>query len=393
MNNQLSKLKISRNKFIKSALGACSLCAAGLAAASSRVMAQTAPPANDQPQTARMGFTSPSEASWFSSVNNSEIECALCPNGCRLKPGQRSVCRVRENRDGQGYTLAHSNPALIQEDPVERKPFFHVLPGTRALSISTTGCNLKCKFCEVWDMALVDPEDVHAYDMPPEAVVKHALAAGLKSLSYAFGEPVIFYEYMKKTSEKAREQGLFNLMHTAAYINPEPLKELCSTIDAVNVDLKSFDEKFYREVVGGELLLVLDSLKTIREKGLHLEITTIVIPTLNDDMEMISEMCSWIKTELGPDVPLHLARFYPLYQLSGLPRTPVSTLDQARETALQAGLNHVYVSRVTGHEGENTFCPGCGEKIINRVGFIIDSMNMQEGKCSHCSREISGIWT
>ncbi len=392
MNNTPSKIKISRNKFLKSALGACSLCAAGLAAASSKVLAQTAPPANEQPQTARMGFTSPSEAAWFTNVDNSGIKCGLCPNECRLQPGQRSLCRVRENRDGKGYTLAHSNPALIQEDPVERKPFFHVLPGTRALSISTAGCNLSCKFCEVWDMALVAPEDVHAYNMPPDDIVKHARAAGLKSLSYAFGEPVIFYEYMKKTAEKAREQGLLNLMHTAAYINPDPLEELCSTVDAVNVDLKSFDEEFYREVVGGELQPVLDSLKTIREKGLHLEITTIVIPTLNDDMEMLERMCAWIKKELGPDVPLHLARFYPLYQLSGLPRTPVSTLDKARETAMQAGLNHVYVSRVTGHEGENTFCPGCKEKIINRVGFVIDSLDMQDGKCSHCGREITGIW-
>jgi pyruvate formate lyase activating enzyme len=329
---------------------------------------------------------------WFSKLDQNKLRCDLCPHSCILSDGERSICRVRENHQGQGYTLAYGNPALVQEDPVERKPFFHVIPGSRALSISTVGCNLACDFCEVWDMALVHPEEIFTYDMPPGKVVEHALASGVRAISYAFGEPVIFYEYMLETASRAREVGLLNLIHTAGYINPEPLQALVGKIDAANIDLKSFDPAFYRQIVGGELQPVLDSLKFMRNAGIHLEITSIVIPTLNDDMDMVYEMCSWIVRELGPDVPVHFARFYPLYRLSALPRTPVTTLDRARKTALEAGLEYVYIAKITGHEGENTFCPGCGKLLIKRIGFVIDEFHVENSRCSYCDREIPGRW-
>lgn len=385
--------KISRKQFLKlGTAGICSLCLAGVMPAWGKLSAQTAPPSGPEAG-ARMGLIKTKQSPWFTNLEQNIIRCELCPHQCELDKGQRSLCRVRENRDGQGFTLVYGNPALIQEDPVERKPYMHVLPGSRALSVSTAGCNLECKFCEVWDMALVDPEEVYAHDLPPEDVIRHGQSAGLRSISFAFGEPVIFYEYMREVAEKARKEGFLTLVHTAGYIRPQPLKELCGVMDAANVDLKSFDPEFYREVVGGELEPVLKNLKTIKAQGIHLEITNIVIPTLNDDPEGIREMCKWIQDELGPDVPLHFARFYPLYQLSGLPRTPVSTLDQARDIAMEAGLNFVYVSRVTGHEGENTFCPDCGGKIIDRTGFMIDEINMENGNCAYCGREIPGIWS
>jgi len=267
-----------------------------------------------------------------------------------------------------------------------------VLPSSRTLSVSTAGCNLACKFCEVWDMALVDPHEVHAYDMPPAAVIDNARAANLKSISYAFGEPVVFYEYMFETAELARDAGLFNLLHTAGYIQPAPLKELAARIDAANIDLKGFDAGFYRDVCGGELAPVLESMRLLKRAGVHLEITNILIPTLNDDIGSIRRMCAWIRDELGADVPLHFARFYPLYRLANLPQTPVSSLDRARETALEEGLRYVYVSRVTGHAGENTYCPNCGEVVIGRVGFIIDEVNLSAGHCSHCGEAIPGRW-
>ena len=343
-------------------------------------------------QTAQRGFVRPMRSRWFSELDNAKVRCELCPKRCVLAAGERATCRVRENRDGVGYTLAYGNPALVQEDPVERKPFFHVMPGTRTLSIATAGCNLECKFCETWDIALVAPEEVHAYDMPPETVVAHARATNVRSISYAFSEPVIFYEYMAAVATLAKEAGLLNLIHTAGYIQPEPLKELSGKLDAANVDLKSFDPAFYREVVGGELEPVLGTLKLLRDAGVHIEITNIVIPTLNDDMEKISEMCQWIVNELGTGVPVHFARFYPLYRLSNLPQTPVSTLDKARHTALDTGLEFVYIARVTGHEGENTFCPGCGETVIKRVGFVIDEIHLENGKCNHCGWDIPGRW-
>ncbi|GAB6060022.1 AmmeMemoRadiSam system radical SAM enzyme [Desulfonatronum parangueonense] len=388
-NKSSSDSTMTRNQFLKlAACGACALAAFPLMGRTDHGHAGEIASS----QAAQRGLVRPHPSPWFSPVADGDLQCRLCPHQCTLAVGQRSACRARENQNGQGVTLTYANPALIQEDPVERKPFFHVVPGSRALSVSTAGCNLHCKFCEVWDMALVRPEDVHAYDMPPEAVVAHARAAGLRSVSFAFGEPVIFYEYMLDVARLAREAGMLNLLHTAAYIRPEPLRELCELVDAANVDLKGFDPEFYRNVVGGELQSVLDALRIIRKSGVHLEITSVVIPTLNDDMKVLGEMCRWIAGELGPDTPLHLARFYPLYRLSALPRTPVSILDRARDTAREAGLRFVYLAKVPGHEGENTFCPDCDRAIITRVGFIVDQMEVSEGRCPHCQREIPGIW-
>ncbi len=387
------KLQMNKRNFLKAGLsGLCGMCAAGLSGCGRREEEAVTVHKGKNRAAGKVsieGVASP----WFSNAGGSIIRCELCPRQCLLQPGERGPCRVRENRNGQGYTLAHGNPALVQEDAIERKPFFHVLPGKRALSISTAGCNLSCRFCEVWDMALVAPEEVLSYDMPPQTIIEQALAANLPAVSYAFGEPVVFYEYMTATASLAKEAQLMNLMHTAAYILPEPLQKILPLIDAANIDLKSFDQRFYRDIVGGELKPVLEALKLFRESGTHLELTNIVIPTLNDDMGMIAEMCSWIADELGPETPLHFARFYPLHRLSDLPQTAVSTLDRARETALNSGLKYVYVARVTGHEGENTFCPSCHEKIIKRLGFIIDEMHIENGACSFCNHPIPGIWT
>ncbi|AHE98945.1 AmmeMemoRadiSam system radical SAM enzyme [Thioalkalivibrio paradoxus] len=377
---------LARRQTLKAGVGGlCALCLArvgiGLA------------PAGAQPAGTGRGLVRPRPGSWFREEANGRVHCQLCPWACVLEPGQTARCRVRSNRGGRGYTLAYANPVLVQEDPVERLPFFHIRPGSRTLSISTAGCNLDCKFCEVWDMALVDPDAVHAYDMPPETVLEQARAAGLGSISYAFGEPVVFYEYMRDTMALARRQGLLNLLHTAAFIEPEPLRELCRHLDAANVDLKGFDPRFYRDVCGGELEPVLRSLELLRTAGVHLEITHLLIPTLNDDPATLRRMCIWIRDELGPDVPLHFARFYPLYRLANLPQTPVSTLDRAREIALEVGLRYVYIARVTGHAGENTYCPACGQLAIRRIGFVIGEIHLAEGRCSHCGEPIPGRWT
>ncbi len=385
--------KIGRRNFLKAgAAGICTFCLAGIYGCAPEEDTREETPQDGAEIGSKKGLIKTKPSPWYTRLEGGKIRCDLCPKLCELEEGERALCRVRENRDGSCYTLVYGNPALVQEDPVERKPFFHVMPGSRALSISTAGCNLACQFCEVWDMALVAPEEVHAYDMPPETVMKHAGAGEVRSISYAFGEPVIYYEYMSSVADRAKEAGLLNLMHTAAYINPEPLKEILKKMDAVNVDLKGFDEDFYREYVGGELETVLENLKIIRDSGIHLEITTIVIPTLNDDMETIGKMCRWIVTELGLDVPLHFARFYPLHKLSGLPRTPAATLDEARNTALGVGLKHVYVARVTGHEGEDTFCPECGEKVIEREGFVIGALKLRAGSCEYCGTELPGLW-
>lgn len=375
---------VTRRAFIKSGLsGACALCVAGILGFPRAAGAYI-------PQ---KGFVNPIQSNWFSLLSNSDIQCELCPKQCLISPGKRGRCGVRENRNGKGYTLAYGNPVLVQMDPVERKPFFHVMPGTRALSVSTAGCPLECSFCEVWDMALVAPEDVYAYDLSPEKIVAQAKAAGAHSISYAFGEPVAFYEYMTDIARIAKKEGLLNLMHTSGYILPEPLKAITEMLDAVNIDLKGFDPEFYRKMVGGEIETVKDTLKILIKEGVHVEITNLIIPTVNDDMDQLKEMCMWIKNELGADVPIHFGRFYPLYKLANLPPTPVSTLDRARSTALETGLKYVYVARVTGHEGENTFCAECKEKIITRMGFVIEEMHIENGKCAYCSSPVAGRWT
>ena len=374
---------ITRRELIKSGMiGACALCMTALGGVYGKSHASSA----------KKGFMRPTQSPWFSPLSNAAIQCELCPKQCHVPPGKRGTCRVRENRDGQGYTLAWGNPALVQMDPVERIPFFHVLPGTRALSVSTAGCPLECKFCEVWDMALADPEEIHAYDLLPETIVSQAKSAGAQSISYAFGEPVAFYEYMNDIAGIAKAEGLLNLMHTSGYISPEPLQAIVEKLDAVNIDLKGFDPDFYREMVGGELQPVKNTMKMLKRANVHIEITNLVIPTLNDDIKQVKKMCEWIITELGADTPVHFGRFYPLYKLSNLPQTPVSTLDDVRDTAITAGLSYVYVARVTGHEGENTFCGECREKIIDRMGFIIEKMHIKDGKCGFCDAPIAGRW-
>lgn len=385
---------VSRRKILKAgAYGICTLCLAGVGGCALLRETEVQPSLERGSEIAQKGFIKARRSPWFEEQSGGVVRCVLCPRLCELADGERAPCRVRQNRNGAGYTLAYGNPALVQEDPVERKPFFHVLPGSRALSISTAGCNLACEFCEVWDMALVEPEEVYAYDMTPQRVVELALTSGVRSVSYAFGEPVVFYEYMYEIAGYAREAGLLNLMHTAGYIQPEPLKQIAAKLDAVNFDLKGFEPEFYRRYVGGELKPVLDSMQRLREAGVFIEIISLVIPTLNDDPDQIGAMCRWIVDNLGADVPVHFARFYPLYRLSALPRTPVSTLERARNRALEEGLKYVYIAKVTGHDGENTFCPDCGEMVIKRTGFVIEEARLENGACINCGFLLPGIWT
>lgn len=381
--------EITRRDLLRAAaVGLCSMCVSGFAGCAPKRDTRE----RQVQQTTQKIYFQPVPSPWFVQTGQKSIRCKLCPRQCELAEGQRSPCNVRENREGSGYTLAYGNPALVQEDPVERNPFYHVKPSSRVLSLCTAGCNLACKFCELWDIALVRPEQIHSYEMSPAEIITTAQASGVSAVCYAFGEPVVFYEYMSDIADLAKTAGLMNLIHTAGYIQPEPLSALCGKLDAANVDLKSFDPSFYRDVVGGELEPVLQTIKMLHQAGVHLEITNLVIPTLNDDMGMIREMCAWIKQELGEDTPLHFARFYPLYKLSALPRTPVATLDQARAVALDAGLKYVYVAKVIGHEGENTFCPVCGEMIIKRVGFVVEYVRLEDGRCSSCGTPIPGLW-
>jgi pyruvate formate lyase activating enzyme len=329
---------------------------------------------------------------YFTSLDGGEVQCELCPRRCRVSKGKRGFCRVRENRDGKYYSLVYGNPCAIHLDPIEKKPFFHVLPSTSSFSLATAGCNLQCKFCQNWEISQASPEDVYSHDVPPELIVSKAKEMGARSVAYTYVEPTIFYEYMSDIGALVKRAGLLNVYHSNGFINPEPLRNLCKLMDAANIDLKGFSDAFYREVCSGELTPVLETLKTLKQEKVHLEITHLMIPTKNDDMPVLKEMCLWIKRELGAETPIHFSRFYPLYKLKSLPPTPVSTLERARAVALSAGLEYVYIGNVPGHEGENTFCPKCKKMIIQRSGYMVGEVHVKNGKCTYCGKPISGIW-
>jgi pyruvate formate lyase activating enzyme len=329
---------------------------------------------------------------YFSPLKGGTIQCELCPRRCVVPQGKRGFCRVRENREGKYYSLVYGNPCVLYLDKIEREPFFHVLPGTSSLTLSTAGCNFRCKFCENWEVSQAFPEDVYSQEFSPELVVKKAVQMGAHSIAYTYAEPTVFYEYMADIAHHARKEGLLNIIHSNGFINPGPLRELCKVIDAAHIDLKGFTPACYRELSEGKQQPVLKALKVLKQENIHLEVSTLLIPTKNDEMSVVKDLALWVKRELGADTPLHLSRFYPLYKLKRLPPTPVSTLEKARETAISSGLEYVYIGRVPGHEAWNTFCPRCQRPVIQRTGYMIEALHLTEGKCAYCKNPIPGIW-
>jgi len=322
----------------------------------------------------------------------SYVRCGLCPHSCVLAEGERGTCRVRENRGGKLYTFVYGNPCAVHVDPIEKKPFFHFLPGTMALSLATAGCSLRCKYCQNHDISQHPPEELQSDDTPPEAIVGASIQQGAQSIAYTYSEPMVFYEYMLDTARLARRAGLRNAVISAGYVNTQPLRELCRTVDAVKIDLKGNNEDFYREVCGGTLEPVLAAIRTIHEMGVHLEIVNLVVPGLNDDPTELRALVDWVLDTAGPDVPLHFSRFHPDYQLMNLPPTPVETLGAARQAALDAGLHYVYLGNVPGHEGNHTYCPACGQMIIQRAGMATTAFYLVDGRCGYCGAPIAGVW-
>lgn len=338
--------------------------------------------------------TAPRVASYWEKARENIVHCLLCPRSCVIQMGRRGYCTVRINKDGMLYTLGYGNPIAVHVDPIEKKPFFHVLPGTEAFSIAVAGCNMRCLFCQNWQISQARPDEVTAYDMAPEDIVKEAKNSGCPFIVYTYTEPTVFYEYMLDISKLARSRGLKAGMHSCGYINEEPLNELLKYMDAVNVDLKSFNPEFYRKMGAmAELEPVLNTLKTIKRQGVWLEITNLIIPGQNDDPEEIKKMCVWIKDNLGDEAPLHFSRFMPSFRLQNLPPTPVEKLEEAYKIAKAAGLKYVYIGNVPGHIYENTYCPRCGKTAVHRVGYRVLENNIVNGKCKFCGEKIAGIWS
>ncbi len=331
------------------------------------------------------------EASYYEPFSNRSVQCFLCPNQCVITPSQWGACKARKNIDGKLYSMVYGKIATVHVDPIEKKPFFHVLPGSTAFSIATTGCNMRCLFCQNWEISQVFPDDVPTQAATPDEIVSQALASGAPSIAFTYNEPVIAYEYMLDIAKLAKMKGLKTVVVSSGYIEQEPLKELLKYIDAYKVDLKAFDEKFYRKLTGGRLASVLETLKTIKQSGVWLEIVNLLVPGENDSDEELRAMARWIKENLGDSVPLHFSRFFPQFKLKNLPPTPPETLIRARKIAMEEGLKFVYTGNTAYPEGETTWCPVSKEKGIVRQGYFVTSNNLKNGVCPD-GEKIPGVW-
>ena len=334
------------------------------------------------------------EAMFYQRLDGDRVRCALCRFRCLIGPGKRGHCRVRENRDGALYSLVYGRAVAEHVDPVEKKPLFHVLPGSRSYSVATVGCNFRCLHCQNYSISQPDEGSVEFSGsfVAPQTIVERAVAAGCRSISYTYTEPTIFFEYAFETAKLAREAGLKNIFVTNGYITGEALEVIAPYLDAANIDLKGFTDSFYRDVVGAALGEVLECIRDYKRHGIWLELTTLVIPNLNDSEQELRGIARFISEEIGRETPWHVSQFYPTHRLTGQPRTPVATLRNARLIGLDEGLRYVYEGNVPGEGGENSYCPSCGEMLIKRYGYLVEKNLVAEGNCPGCGISIDGIW-
>ena len=297
------------------------------------------------------------------------------------------------NVGGELKSLVYGRPISIHVDPIEKKPFYHFLPGAAAYSLATSGCPLRCKFCQNWEISQASPEDYESPPVSADRIVRAARERQAPVIAFTYNEPTVFAEYMIDIAREAKRQRLRPVLISCGIMNEAPLAELCEILDAIKIDLKGYDEAFYRDVCGAELKPVLRSIKQIAKSRAHLEIVNLVVPTLNDSEKMLRGLIDWVLAEVGPDVPVHFTRFHPDYQLRNLPPTPVATLERARETAMGRGLRYVYVGNVPDHSGNHTHCPSCGKAVIRRTGFFTVEMHQKNGRCGFCGGRIVGVWS
>lgn len=334
------------------------------------------------------------EAMFYQKLDGSRVRCGLCRFRCLIGHGERGHCLVRENRQGTLYSLVYGRAVAEHVDPIEKKPLFHFLPGSRSYSVATVGCNFRCLHCQNYSISQPDLAGIAESGnfVAPETVVERALSAGCRSISYTYTEPTIFFEYAYDIARLARAAGLKNVFVSNGYITDDALALIAPYLDAANIDLKGFSETFYREVVGASLAEVLDCIKGYKRHGIWLELTTLVIPHRNDSEAELRSLAEFIVREVGPGTPWHVTQFYPTYRLTGEPRTPVATLRSARRIGLDAGLRFVYEGNVPGAGGESSVCPSCGELLIKRYGYSIERNLLSQGHCPVCKEAVEGVW-
>jgi len=334
------------------------------------------------------------EAILYKKLKQNKVQCQVCHHFCIISPNKKGICGVRRNQNGILYSLVYGKAISEAIDPIEKKPFFHFLPGSKALSIATIGCNFRCTNCQNWQISQaskLQPE-VLGQDLPPDQIVKDALENDCASIAYTYTEPTIFLEYALATMQLAKKQGLKNVWVSNGYMSNLTLKKISGYLDAINIDLKFFDNKSYLKNCGGQLEPILNNLQWLKNHNIHLEVTTLSIPTLSDSEKMFEQIAKFIRIKLGADTPWHLSAFSPdiSYKLNDLSPTPVTTLERARQIGLDQGLRYVYLGNVAGHQAENTSCPKCGKIVINRNGYNITRYDKQ-GYCPFCHEKLALI--
>ncbi|MCW4023303.1 MAG: AmmeMemoRadiSam system radical SAM enzyme [archaeon] len=333
------------------------------------------------------------EAMFYEKSDDNHVNCSLCNHRCRnIGESQRGLCGVRENINGKLFSLVYARLVARSVDPIEKKPLFHFFPGSLSYSISTVGCNFRCDNCQNFDISQMptEREVIIGRETPPEAVVLAAKQNGCKSIAYTYTEPTIFFEYALDVAKLAKKEGLENVFVTNGYITEEALREIAPYLDASNIDLKSFSDAFYHKTCGARLQPVLDCIKLHKKLGIWVELTTLIIPTLNDSEKELKQIAAFINDEVGPETPWHVSGFHPMYKLLDVASTPVETLQKARQIGLQTGLKYVYVGNVPGENGESTFCPKCGKNLIHRIGYCINENMIQDSSCPFCGAKIDG---
>ena len=334
------------------------------------------------------------EALLYSKIDNDSIRCDLCAHRCLIPEGRRGLCGVRENRKGTLYSLVYGKAIATHVDPIEKKPLFNFLPGSLAFSVATAGCNMTCLHCQNADISQAPRETgrIMGEQITPEELVEAALQGGCRSIAYTYTEPTIFFEYALDTARLARGQGVKNIFVTNGYMTEEALEMINPVLDAANVDLKSFNDDFYRKICGARLQPVLETIKRMHEQGIWLEVTTLIIPGHNDSDEELEAIGRFL-SGISPDIPWHVSAFYPTYLLTSAPPTPAATLRRARKIGQAAGLRYVYTGNIPGDNGENTYCPNCGKIIIERTGYRVGAVNIRDGNCAFCSTPVAGVWS
>jgi len=335
------------------------------------------------------------EALLYDKGDGERVRCRLCPHRCTIADGKRGICGVRENRGGKLYSLVWGRPCALHVDPIEKKPLYHFLPGSVSYSIATVGCNLRCQHCQNWEISQMPKAggNVEGDEVLPEEVVQGALGSGCASISYTYTEPTVYMEYALDTSKLASDKGLKNVFVSNGYMTEDAIELISPHLHADNVDLKAFTDRFYREVCGASLEPVLSTLKSLVKRRVWVEVTTLLIPSLNDSPDELKQIAEFIRGELGDFVPWHVSRFHPDYKMDNIPHTDMRTIQKAADIGREAGLKYVYAGNVPHGDYENTYCPKCGELLIERNGFSVTMKRISAGRCGKCKNAIEGVWT